>query len=171
MSEKSPKTKEQQGKTKKRPTKSQIEISKLKREKEDLKDKLLRKAAEFDNYRKRTEREFLDRIKNANELLITDLLPVLDDFDRSLEHSKRNNEADSLLEGLELMHKKFLSVLQKEGLEVMPARGEAFDPDKHDALMQAESEDFESGTVIEEHLKGYILNGKVIRHAQVIVAK
>jgi molecular chaperone GrpE len=171
MNEKVKKATTPQSKSKKRPTKTQLEIKKLEQQKEELNEKLLRKAAEFDNYRRRTEREFLDRIKNANERLITDLLPVLDDFDRLLEHSIQNAEVESVFEGFELVQKKFFSILQKEGLEIMPAKGETFDPEKHDALMQQEAEDSESGTVLDEHLRGYLLNGKVIRHAQVIVAK
>jgi len=157
---------------KKRIKKLLSEIKKLRGEKEELNDKLLRKTAEFDNYRKRTEREFLDRIQNANERLITELLPVLDDMERFLEHSKQHtNEINSLIEGSELIYKKFISVLEKEGLQPMQSTGEDFDPEKHDALMQTESKDTESGKIIAEHLKGYLLNDKVIRHSQVIVAK
>jgi molecular chaperone GrpE len=158
--------------TKKRPNKHLSEIKKLKKEKEELREQLLRKVAEFDNYKKRTERDFLIRIQNANERLITDLLPVLDDMERSIEHTQQHgNEVDSLIEGSELIYKKLLAILEKEGLESLPSVGEDFDPDKHDALMQAESKDYETGKIINEHQKGYLLNGRVIRHSQVIVAK
>jgi len=132
---------------------------------------LLRKAAEFDNYRKRTERDFLDRIQNSNQRLITDLLPVLDDFERSLDHAKDVENSDALIEGFELVYKKMSSILEKEGLKDIEAVGQEFDPDQHDALMQMDSDSHESGTIIEEHLKGYHLNDKVIRHSQVLVAK
>ena len=85
--------------------------------------------------------------------------------------AEQSNEVDSLLEGAELIQKKMLDILGKQGLEALPAEKEDFDPDKHDALMQIEKDDIESGKIIEEHLKGYTLNGKVIRHSQVIVAK
>ena len=155
----------------KKPNKSLKEIKKLKEEKEQLQDQLLRKIAEFDNYKKRTYREFFDRVQNANEKLITELLPVLDDMERALDHAKQSKEIDSLLEGTELIQKKMIGILEKQGLETLLAEGEEFNPDNHDALMQIENENVESGKIIEEHLKGYILNGKVIRHSQVIVAK
>jgi molecular chaperone GrpE len=155
----------------KKPNKHLAEIKKLKEEKEQLHDQLLRKIAEFDNYKKRTEREFLERVQNANEKLISELLPVLDDMERALEHVEKSQEINSLLEGTTLIQKKMSDILEKQGLEPLPAVDEEFDPDKHDALMQVEKENTESGTIIEEHLKGYTLNGKVIRHSQVIVAK
>lgn len=155
----------------KKPNKNLIEIKKLKEEKEHLQDQLLRKIAEFDNYKKRTGREFIERVQNANEKLITELLPVLDDMKRALDHAEQSKEVNSLLEGTELIQKKMLGILEKQGLEPLPAEGEDFDPDQHDALMQIEKENVESGKIIEEHLRGYILNGKVIRHSQVIVAK
>ncbi len=155
----------------KKPNKNLIEIKKLKEEKEHLQDQLLRKIAEFDNYKKRTEREFVERVQNANEKLISELLPVLDDMERALDHAEQSKEVNSLLEGTELVQKKMLGILEKQGLEPLPAEGEDFDPDHHDALMQIEKENVESGKIIEEHLRGYLLNGKVIRHSQVIVAK
>lgn len=155
----------------KKPNKNLIEIKKLKEEKEHLQDQFLRKIAEFDNYKKRTGREFIERVQNANEKLITELLPVLDDMERALDHAEQSKEVNSLLEGTELIQKKMLGILEKQGLEPLPAEGEDFDPDQHDALMQIEKENVESGKIIEEHLRGYILNGKVIRHSQVIVAK
>ena len=168
-------TKHLGGNKKKKPqaraNKHLVEIKKLKLEKEKLQDQLLRKIAEFDNYKRRTEREFYDRVQNSNEKLITELLPVIDDMERAVAHAKQNNEANSVVEGTELIHKKLMGILEKQGLEYLPADGEEFDPEKHDALMQIDKKDVESGTIVEEHLKGYTLNGKVIRHSQVIVAK
>ena len=158
-------------KSKKRTTVSKNEFKKLKEENAQLKDQLLRKMAEFDNYRKRNERDYLDRIKNANERLITELLPVVDDLERSIAHAKSGQDLTTLVEGSDLIYKKLLALLEKEGLEPLISVGEEFDPDKHDALLQTENEKYESGVVVDEHSKGYILNGKVIRHAQVIVAK
>ena len=172
--EETAKTDEQKAKkkpAKKKSGKGSAELSKIKEENARLKDQLLRKAAEFDNYKKRTERDFFDRVQNANERLITDLLEVLDDFDRSLNHAEGKDNAKSLVEGLELIYKKMYAKLEKEGLKPIDAIGEEFDPDKHDALMQMESKEHKSGTIIDEHLKGYELNNKVIRHSQVIVAK
>jgi molecular chaperone GrpE len=147
------------------------EIKKLQEEKEQLQDKLLRKIAEFDNYKKRTERDYFDRIQNANENLVIQLLPVLDDLDRLLEHAPQGKEDDPLFAAIDLISKKLNALLEKIGLKPFIAVGEDFDPDKHDALLQQEHDRYRSGQIIEEHVKGYTLNGKVIRHSQVIVAK
>jgi len=136
-----------------------------------LKDQLLRKMAEFENYKRRTEKEFLVYLENATEGLITELLPVMDDFERFLEHADTDVANASLKDGVELIYKKFKDTLNKKGLKPMEAVGQEFDAEKHQALLQADSEKYESGFVTAEHLKGYLLNDKVIRHAQVIVAK
>ena len=147
------------------------EIDKLKSELVELQDQLLRKVAEFDNYKKRTEREAIAWIQNANEQLIIKLLPVLDDMERSLSHRKQEDNSESFIEGAELIYKKLLDILDKEGLKQMVSVGEEFNPEQHDALLQVEKKGIDSGKIIEEHLKGYLLNDKVIRHAQVLVAK
>jgi molecular chaperone GrpE len=156
---------------KQRANKYLVEIKKVKEKNVQLHDQLLRKIAEFDNYKKRTERDFYDRVQNANEKLISDLLPVLDDLERAIDHAGQSKEINSLLDGAELIQKKMLAVLEKQGLAYMPAVGEEFDPEKHDALLQIKKEDVDSGKIVEEHLKGYTLNEKVIRHSQVIVAE
>lgn len=162
---------ESAAKAKKRTTAVKNEIKRLKEENTQLKDQLLRKMAEFDNYRKRTERDYLERVRNANERLITEVLPVLDDLERAIGHARSTQDLPTLVEGSDLIYKKLLALLEKEGLKPLVAVGEEFDPEKHDALLQTESDVHESGTVVDEHLKGYELNGKVIRHAQVIVAR
>ncbi len=147
------------------------EIKKLKAEQEQLQDKLLRKIAEFDNYKKRTERDFFDRIQNANENLIIQLLPVVDDMERFLNHSAQSAEENAHYVAIGLIYKKLITTLEKTGLQPLISVGEDFDPEKHDALLQQESDQYSGGKIIEEHVKGYELNGKIIRHAQVIVAK
>jgi molecular chaperone GrpE len=147
------------------------EIKKLREDNEQLQDKLLRKIAEFDNYKKRNERDFFDRIQNANENLIIQLLPVLDDLERCLIHTTTVQMEDPLYTAVDLIYKKLIALLEKTGLKSFTSVGDEFDPEKHEALLQQESEQHTSGQIIEEHVKGYILNGKVIRHAQVIVAK
>ena len=136
-----------------------------------LKDQNLRKIAEFENYKRRTEKEFLAHLEFANEGLITEILPVLDDFERFLEHVDSSKDKNSLKKGVELVYKKLYSVLEKKGLKVMDVIGEDFDTEKHEALMQVETDKQESGHIVDQHLKGYLLNDKVIRHAQVLVAK
>ena len=145
-------------------------ISKNSEENEKLKDQLLRTMAEFDNYKRRTEREFIDNIQSAGKELIEELLPVIDDFQRSLQHADPK-KADALLEGINLVYKNLMKVLSKRGLTEIDAVGKEFNPDEHDALMQVESDKYESGIITDEHSKGYKLNDKVIRHAQVLVAK
>ena len=170
--------KKKSAKSKKSRSKEQLKISlleeqldKAKQENEALRDQHLRKIAEFENYKRRTEKEFLDHLQNATEGLITELLPVIDDFERSIDHAKNSDNSESLLAGIELIYKKLYALLEKQGLKKMEAVGTEFDTDKHQALLQVDSEEYESGYVVEEHLKGYEFNDKVIRHSQVLVAK
>lgn len=146
-------------------------IGELEAQVKQLNDQYLRKMAEFENYKRRTEKEFLAHLEFANEGLITELLPALDDFERSLEHADKAEDNKSLKEGVELIYKKLVTTLEKKGLKVMESVGEEFDADKHQALMQVDSDKHKSGYVVDEHLKGYLINDKVIRHAQVLVAK
>jgi molecular chaperone GrpE len=136
-----------------------------------LKDQFLRKLAEFENYKRRTEKEFLAHLEYANEELIVQLLPVIDDFERFLSHADKAENQQALREGVDLIYKKLGSLLDKKGLKLLESVGQEFDTEKHTALMQMESDKYESGVIIDEYLKGYTLNNKVIRHAQVIVAK
>lgn len=151
------------------------ELEKANQTIEQLRDQLLRKAAEFDNYRKRTEKEFVEHLQNANAKLITDLLPVLDNQDRALSTNKNSEDYKALFESLhkgsELIRQKFFDVLKSYGLKPIEALNQEFDPEKHDAMMQMEVKNKKSNIVVEEYLKGYELNGKVIRHAQVVVSK
>lgn len=145
--------------------------TKMQTENEKLKDQLLRKMAEFDNYKRRTEKEFIDNIQSASRELIEELLPVLDDFERSVQHAESEGVKSPLLEGVQLVYKNLMKTLTKRGLSVIDAVGQEFNPDEHDALVQVDSDKYESGYVVDEHLKGYRLNDKVIRHAQVLVSK
>jgi len=144
---------------------------KLAEENKTAKDQLLRKVAEFENYKRRTEKEFINHLGSANEELILEILPVIDDFERSLQHFEETDSSDPHLEGIRLIYKKLVTTLEKKGLHPIDAVGQDFDPDEHQALLQVDSEEFESGQVVEEHQKGYKLNEKVIRHSQVLVAK
>jgi molecular chaperone GrpE len=138
---------------------------------ESLKDRLLRTAAELDNYRKRTEREFAQVIQTANEAVIKDILFIIDDLERSLKSDPKGGKAKEFHRGIELIYQKLLSILSGYGLEPMNSMGKDFNVDQHDALLQVEKEDTPAGIVVEEHEKGYLLNGKVIRHAKVVVSK
>jgi molecular chaperone GrpE len=160
-------------KDKKHKTESHEEENKhLQAKCEELNEKYLRLYSEFDNYRKRTQKERLDLSKTASEAVILSLLPVMDDLERALASSLINSEGLEYIpkEGLQLIYQKFKSLLFQKGLEVIPAVGEVFDVDYHDALtnIPAPSEDLK-GKVVDEVEKGYKLNGKVIRYSKVVV--
>jgi len=146
-------------------------ISELEKERDALRDQLLRLAAEFENYKKITGREIENRVKNANEDLILNLLPILDDLERSLEAGKKSHKFKTLYDGVGLIYSNFKKLLEKYGVEPIESVGQPFDVDVHEALMMVEDENYPSNTVTQEHQKGYRLNGKVIRHAKVVVAK
>jgi molecular chaperone GrpE len=141
----------------------------------ELEDRCLRLAAEFDNYKKRTARQYAEIVKNANEELIQDILAVIDDFDRALqavtatENQKQPSNSDSFVDGMKMIYDKLMVVLKARGAVLFEAMGQPFDPQYHDAVMQLPS-DAEEGTVIGVISPGYLLNDKVIRHAKVIVA-
>lgn len=143
----------------------------LEKERDELKDLNLRKAAEFDNFKRRNENEQIQLIANANADLITEMLPVFDDLQRSIQAAQEKENFSGLLNGVELITKNFLKVLEKRGVEAIKSIGEEFNPEHHEALMQIESDKHSSGVVVEEHLKGYTMNGKVLRHSQVLVSK
>ena len=137
---------------------------------EVLRDRLLRKAAEFENYKRRTESEISTLFKYQNEGLITDLLPVLDDFDRVLK-SDNNQDLETFKKGVALIYDKFNKVLERQGLKEIESTGKPFDVNLHDALLQVENDKTAPNTVLETAEKGYYLKDKVIRHAKVIVSK
>jgi len=147
------------------------QLEKTEKEYKELEDRLLRVAAEFDNYKKRTVREFQSIIKNANEELISQLVETLDNFQRALDSAKNSGDFDGFHKGVELIYQHFKDILAKEGLKEIKAIGEPFDPHLHEAVMQQESDKFPDGTVMDEISKGYILNDKVIKHSKVIVSK
>lgn len=147
------------------------QLEKTEKEYKELEDRLLRVAAEFDNYKKRTVREFQSIIKNANEELISQLVETLDNFQRALDSAKNSSDFDSFHKGVELIYQHFRDILAKEGLKEITAIGEPFDPHLHEAVMQQESDKFPDGTVMDEISKGYMLNDKVIKHSKVIVSK
>lgn len=151
-------------------------VAELREERDELRESLLRKAAEFDNYRRRTDREYALRVANANAQLISNLLPILDDLERSLDAARTDGlEPEEALvglrDGVQLILGNLERVLRDQGLEPIVAVGEQFDPEKHDALMQVESDKYPSGTVVDEHVRGYKMNDRVLRHAQVLVSK
>jgi molecular chaperone GrpE len=148
------------------------EISRLEEENQKLRDTLLRKAAEFENYKKRTAAEYASIISNASERIIKELLPVYDDMQRSIESIRKGETKDfeTLKTGMEMIHEKFKNVLEKEGLEEINSLGKEFDVNLSTALMKMPKEGVEPDTVVEVLEKGYKLNDKVLRHEKVFVS-
>ncbi len=149
----------------------QGENEKLREDLSELKEKFLRVAAEFENYKKRRDREIENIINQANKGLFIDLLPIIDDFERSLNTDIKKKSYQSLMDGVKLIYQKFLSVLKKKGLEPIEALDHPFNPELHEALLQVDVKDKESNIVVEEAQKGYRLKDKVLRHSKVIVNK
>ncbi|MBV8481229.1 MAG: nucleotide exchange factor GrpE [Actinobacteria bacterium] len=132
-------------------------------------DRLLRLAADFDNYKKRAARERQEYVAFANERLVKELLPILDDLERALQAANEHEEA-TLEEGVALVHRSLAQLLARNGVKEIDTNG-AFDPHVHEALLAQPSEDAESGAVIDVVQKGYTIGDRVVRPARVIVAE
>lgn len=141
------------------------ELETVRAERDEYLDSVKRLRAEFENSRKRAERERERILSSASEKLVTDLLPVLDNLDRALE-----SEGD-IREGVRSTRDQLVSVLEQEGLSPVASDGQSFDPNVHEAVMGQPSEEYEDGTVIQTFERGYVLNGKSIRPAKVVVAR
>jgi molecular chaperone GrpE len=132
-------------------------------------DRLLRLAADFDNYKKRAARERAEYVALANERLLKELLPILDDLERALNAAEQHEEA-RLEDGVRLVHRALASLLERQGVREIPTDG-GFDPHVHEALLAQPSEDKQSGDVVDVVQKGYTLGDRVVRPARVIVAE
>ena len=137
---------------------------------EELRNRLAYLAAEFDNYRKRVAREKETLVSFGNERLLRGILPFLDNLERAMSQAGSSGLSEGLLAGVHLTHDQFLSELRKFGLEQISAEGERFDPNLHEAIAQVPWEGKPEGTVLSEAGKGYLLNGRLLRPAQVTVA-
>jgi molecular chaperone GrpE len=135
------------------------------------KDRCLRLNAEFENLRKRTQKDKEEFVKYANEKLIIELIDIMESYERGLENAKGVTNNDKLIHGMELIYKQLKNVLEKNGLVPIKALGEKFDPYKHEAMMQTPSDNNEEDIVLEEFARGYMLNNKVIRYSKVRVSK
>ncbi|MGI6752564.1 MAG: nucleotide exchange factor GrpE [Anaerovoracaceae bacterium] len=139
-------------------------------EDEELQTRYLRLAADFQNFKKRVEKEKGDIYAYANEKIVTDLLDVIDNFERALSHGE-NSTDKGMLEGMEMIYKQFMGVLIKCGLEEIEAEGKDFDPNFHHAVVMESHENFESGKITGVLQRGYLLNNRVIRPSMVKVAQ
>ena len=146
------------------------ELEAKKREVSEYKDRLLRLAAEMENLRKRLDKEKQEHVKFANENLIKQLLPVIDNLERTIEHAKQSQNLDGLVEGVEMTLKGFLEVLEQFGCKIIEAEGETFDPMYHEAIQKQESEHVPENRVICQYQKGYVMNDRLLRPAKVVVS-
>jgi molecular chaperone GrpE len=136
----------------------------------DRHDQLLRLGAEFENYKKRVQKERSDLVKFGNESLLRAVLPILDNLERAIDHGRKMNENGPLLQGVEIILRQFLTILERFGVKPTAAMGESFDPEKHEAVSQAES-DQGPNRVISELEKGYLFHERLLRPAKVLVSK
>ncbi|SPD71985.1 Protein GrpE [uncultured Desulfobacterium sp.] len=134
-------------------------------------DLYIRSLAEIENLKKRFQKDKNDLAKYANESLIRQLLTVLDNMEKAISSSTDGNSVDAVREGVELTLKGLLDIMEKAGVKQVEAMGRPFDPNFHEALMEREAKDTESGTIIQELQKGYLLNDRLIRPSMVVVSK
>ncbi|MBI3473698.1 MAG: nucleotide exchange factor GrpE [Candidatus Solibacter usitatus] len=143
------------------------ERDQLAAEKADLADRLLRRQAEFENFRRRAERDRLEFVQYAGAEIMRDILPAVDDFERALKVESADAE---YRRGVELIYQRLLEALKKAGLEPMECAGKPFDPNLHQAVDRKETEEVEDQTILEEYQRGYSFRGKLLRPAMVKVA-
>lgn len=146
-------------------------IAVLEQEINHYKELALRKAAEFENYKRRTDNDQLNLLKYAAESLIIKLLPTIDDFERSLEHMNEETDVQKIKEGVKLIYNKFVKILDDQGVKKMESIGKPFSVEFHEALMQRADDSVPPHTVIDELETGYMYKDRVIRHAKVIVSE
>jgi len=145
-------------------------IDDLERQLAEQKDRMLRAMAEADNMRRRAQRDAEDRVRYANESLVRELIPILDNFDRAIASARAAGGADTVLAGVELIQRELLRVLERAGVSRYSAIGQPFDPTRHEAIARVVSVDAAPDTVVSETAPGYALHGRVVRPAMVAVA-
>jgi molecular chaperone GrpE len=145
-------------------------LASLEKQLNEYKELALRKAAEFENYKRRTENDQLNLIKYAAESLIIKLLPTIDDLERSLSHMTEETDVQKIKEGIQLIYNKFLKTLEDQGVKKIEAVGKPFDVEFHEALLQRPDNSVPPHTVLDELETGYMYKDRVIRHSKVIVS-
>ncbi|MCL2214317.1 MAG: nucleotide exchange factor GrpE [Treponema sp.] len=156
--------------SKNEPATSEQKITDLEAQLAEIRDQLLRKAAEFENFRKRMNQEKQNSIEYANQSLLSDIIPIIDDFERAIQAGVNSTDYTGLLEGIKMIEKRLTVQLEaKWGLKRYDSAGELFDPNLHEALMMEKSPDVTEATVKEDLFKGYLLKDRVIRAAKVKV--
>jgi len=147
------------------------EMEKIKKERDEYRNLYLRALADHENYKKRIEAEWKKAVDYANERLVYELLPVLDNFERALEAMKKASDVESIKKGVEMIYKSLLEILKREGLQPFDSKGEKFDPRLHEAISVKETTETEPGVVVEEFQRGYKFREKLLRPARVTVSK
>ena len=164
---------EEDGKTAKKAKKSRFKADKkqdaLNEKINELEDKVKRQMAEFDNFRKRTDKEKNAMFETGAKSVIEKILPVVDNFERGLASIPEEEKGCPFAEGMEMIYKQLIGELEKMEVKPIPAVGEEFDPNLHNAVMQVESDEYESGVIAQELQKGYTYRGSVVRHSMVAV--
>ncbi|HBV88131.1 nucleotide exchange factor GrpE [Desulfosporosinus sp.] len=148
----------------------EAELTQAKAKADEHYNHVLRLQAEFDNYRKRTQKEKTEIIKHSTERLVAELLPVLDNFERAASSAQSNPDFNAFSQGVDMIYRQLQTALGKEGLKPIEAVGQPFDPNLHDAVLRVESDDHSENTVVEELQKGYYLKEKVLRPSMVKVS-
>jgi len=136
-----------------------------------MRDQLLRTAADFDNFRKRSRRSEDDAQRRGREQMLKDLLPVFDNLERAVQHAETSQEAQGVVSGLKMVLKLFTDTLERVGIKRIATVGQAFDPTKHEAIQQMESKDHPAGMIIAEVQPGYMIGDALVREAKVVVSK
>jgi molecular chaperone GrpE len=153
------------------PDSNEAEINELKSQVEALNDKVLRQAAEFDNFKRRNARERIELIQTAGRDVITELLVVLDDSERAEQQMEKTDDIDQVRLGVQLVFSKLRNILSSRGLKPMESKGKEFNADLHEAVTEMDAGPDMKGKVVDEVQKGYYLNDKIIRFAKVVVGK
>lgn len=153
------------------PAELQKQLTERTKEAEENYARLLRLAADMENLRKRQEKERADLLLFANENLIKELLPVVDNLERALDHGRQSEAPEAMLAGIDLVYQGFLKALAKFGVTPLESVGQKFDPAFHNAVMQEETEEFPDCSVIKDLQKGYLMNQRLLRPAMVVVAR
>lgn len=156
-------------KDKKRKEKADKKQDALKEKIEELEDRVKRQMAEFENFRKRTEKEKTAMFETGAKSVIEKILPVVDNFERGLAAVPEDEKGGGFAQGMEMIYKQLMTELENMGVKPIAAVGEEFNPDFHNAVMQVDSEEFESGIIAQELLKGYTYRDSVVRHSMVAV--
>lgn len=152
-------------------TEEQVKIDALETDVKELNDRLIRVQADYDNFRRRTKQEKEAAAKYKAQNLIEEIIPAVDNFDRALGVKAESEEAKAILQGMDMVYRQLADALKNEGLEVIESVGQSFDPHFHQAVIQVETDEFESNHVVEELQKGYKLRDRVLRPAMVKVSE